>query len=513
MPRRRSISYYAHTEKEYLEICDEVNIDKNINSLYQRRRRRYNTSINSENNEMNENQDKFIKNKFASYDDLEFDQLGINSTYQIEQIENEEEDKDTEVELLTKINNLNLSFKQKNKDNFIINFLACSKHIINSNYTSNQRMKINDFNEKNKKLCGQNKIKPFKLYNENDDLSEEKNNNKINYNSSEDDECSGIGSIDSSSPLSIRNLIENQNNKNTKKEESEDNNNFSELNYINKNSPQSSTITSSLSSNEKELSNDKYEEKKTERSQTFDHSKFSEWYNYSNDKNERMNNIQNKKIQEFIKKNYFLSKNIDYVDEHLKFLISGTDKKTKQLFISILLNEKKIEKECIYDFNIFKKIIKLLGDFIKLELLVEDCNLCYSIMLNLYLSIVNGLILTIDINEPSSAKYAYELFEKVKYNINLNQKYFSIICICFNLTEIIKNEENIKKTKEIIKNIKNDFNIKTYFINYSLNVSYNNDNKLENIINKYLSLAYLKKERKDKIYKYFDTNRKRSTLN
>jgi len=514
MPRHRSISYYAHTEKEYLEICDEVNIDKNINSLYQRRRRRYKTSINSENNEINENQDKFIKNKFVSYDDLEFDQLGINSTYQIEQIENEEEDEDTEVELLTKINNLNVSFKQKNKDNFIINLLACSKHIINSNYTSNQLMKINNYDKKSKKKCGQSKIKPFKLYNENDNLLEEKKNNNKNNDDSNDDEYSGIGPIDSSSPLSKSNLIENENNKNKKKFESEDNNNFSEFNYINKNSPQSSTMSSlSDSSNKKELNNDKYEEKKTERSQTFDNSKFSEWYNYSNDKTERMNNIQNKKIQEFIKKNHFLSKNIDYVDEHLKFLISGSDKRTKQLFINILLNEKKIEKECIYEFNIFKKIIKLLGDFIKLEILVEDCNLCYSIMLNLYLSIVNGLILTIDINEPSSAKYAYELFEKVKYNIYLNQKYFSIICICFNLTEIIKNEENVKKTKEIINKIKIDFNIKTYFINYSLNISYNNDNKLENIINKYLSLAYLKKERKDKIYKYFDTNRKSSTLN
>lgn len=163
-----------------------------------------------------------------------------------------------------------------------------------------------------------------------------------------------------------------------------------------------------------------------------------------------------------------------------------------------MLNKNNKSKEEIYEFNIYKKVIKILGDYIKLELLVEDCNLCYSLMLNSYVSVVNGLILTIDINDTSSAKYVYELLEKIKYKLNLNRKHFSVICIYFDFMEINSNKENVSHNKNIISKIENEFNIKTFLISYSLNNIDENDNKLENIINKYLSLAYLKKERKRK---------------
>ena len=94
MPRHRSVSYYAKTEKEYLDKYEEYINDKN-NTLFQRKRRRYKTSF-SNDNEINENKDKLSKKKFSSYDDLEFNELGINSNYQIQNIEDDETDKETE---------------------------------------------------------------------------------------------------------------------------------------------------------------------------------------------------------------------------------------------------------------------------------------------------------------------------------------------------------------------------------------------------------------------------------
>ena len=82
----------------------------------------------------------------------------------------------------------------------------------------------------------------------------------------------------------------------------------------------------------------------------------------------------------------------------------------------------------------------------------------------------------------------------------------SSILICFYLikenNKEIKNKENLKEINndvyDIINKIYDDFEIKPNYINIDIN---NNKQKNENfkfIINKYLSLAYLKKERKRK---------------
>ena len=486
MPRHRSVSYYAKTEKEYLDKYEEYINDKD-NTLFQRKRRRYKTSF-SNDNEINENKDKLSKKKFSSYDDLEFNELGINSNYQIQNIEDDETDKETEIELLSKINNINISFKEKNKDNFVDNLLACSKNIIDSIYSSEKLNKFDKICFLNQKGLKSNlNLLQFESDNDNDNnLIEQRTNNSDKMNSD-----------------SLKSDIDT----NEKQE-----NNYDEFESINKNNPYLNNNNFIYESPIKEENNYINEGRKTERSQTFDNSKTSKWFYLSNEKGEKIDDFQNKKIQDYINKNNFLSKNIDYVDEHLKFLITGFEKNTKQLFINKILKSQNKEKEMIYGFNIFKKVIKLLGDYIKLELLVEDCNLCHSIMLKAYLSIVNGLILIIDINEPLSAKYSYDFLEKIKYVLNINKNNYSVICICFDIIEIDKTDKNVIKTKNIINKIKEDYNIKTVFIDFSLN-NPSHDDKLENVINKFLSLAYLKKERKYINNKNIKNNRKKSSLN
>ena len=114
------------------------------------------------------------------------------------------------------------------------------------------------------------------------------------------------------------------------------------------------------------------------------------------EENESPTATQNKALQNFISKNEFLSKNIDFVDEHLKFLITGSDIKSKHLFLNQLLSEKSNYEDNSYEsFSICKKVIKLLGDYIKLELYEEDCSLCYSHMLNTYIDFSDGVILII----------------------------------------------------------------------------------------------------------------------
>jgi hypothetical protein len=255
---------------------------------------------------------------------------------------------------------------------------------------------------------------------------------------------------------------------------------------------------------------------------TFDINTFIPNNNYAKEgeENDNQNSIQNKTLQNYISKNEFLSKNIDYVDEHLKFLITGSDIKTKHLFLNQLLNEKSNYEDSNYEqFNILKKVIKLLGDYIKLELYEEDCSLCYSHMLKTYIDVSDGVILIINMDIPSSAQYIYDIIDKLKYKINKDKRHFNTILLCFEIISIdidkkdlkeedinkseTKNNDNINKSKEIINTIIKDFELKPNYINFYLNnkEDYLKNEKFELAINKFLSLAYLKKERKRKIYK------------
>ncbi len=264
--------------------------------------------------------------------------------------------------------------------------------------------------------------------------------------------------------------------------------------------------------------NNKEDDEKKERRYTFDINTFIPDNNYrkEDEENESPNPTQIKTLQNYICKNEFLSKNIDFVDEHLKFLITGSDIKTKHLFLNQLLNEKSHNEDSSEEsFNICKKVIKLLGDYIKLELYEEDCSLCYSHMLNTYIELSDGVISIINMNIPSSAKYIYDIVDKIKYKINKDKRHFSAILLCFeiiivkNLKDIDNNNnmqnnhiinDNINESKNIINNIINEFEMKPNYITFYLNDK--NDclkkDKFELVINKFLSLAYLKKERKRK---------------
>jgi hypothetical protein len=259
---------------------------------------------------------------------------------------------------------------------------------------------------------------------------------------------------------------------------------------------------------EKSIDNTKKDEKLTRKS-TFDIKAFCP--NSGDNKEEGNKDIdQFKALQNFISNNEFLSKNIDYVDEHLKFLISGTDIYSKKIFLNQLLNTKiNLEENISESINIIKKVIKLLGDYIKLELYEENCNLCYSLMLQTYVDFSDGIILIINIADTNSAKYIYDIIDKLKYKINKDKRHFNTILLCFNITKDenkeIKNTDDIKQINEdtynYINKIYNDFEIKPNYINFHIKDDedkiYKND-KFELVINKFLSIAYLKKERKRK---------------
>lgn len=320
----------------------------------------------------------------------------------------------------------------------------------------------------------------------------------------------------------INNYNQNKNNNNNIEEDSpikNNNDNLSlECNNNSLNNFETNKIISESDNNKNNNKNDKDDDKKMRR-YTFDINAFFPDNNYrkEGEENENPTATQNKALQNFISKNEFLSKNIDFVDEHLKFLITGSDIKSKHLFLNQLLSKKSNYEDNIYEsFNICKKVIKLLGDYIKLELYEEDCSLCYSHMLNTYIDFSDGVILIINMNIPSSAKYIYDIIEKLKYKINKDKRHFNVILLCFEIVsnnnshfiDIIKNsienidnnKNGINESKSIIDKIINDFELKPNYITFYLNEKddCSKNEKFELVINKYLSLAYLKKERKRK---------------
>jgi len=451
MRRQRSISFYAETENEYIE---EYNKSKSISERRRCRSRSY-THDNEEGSDgQNDNNRRYKKKYFQSLDDLELDQLGVNSTFQIADIENEEPE-ENEIGLIQKIKNINLSFKENNNSSFFTNLAPLTKNIIGT-YGSKIKKKavlertrsdgydLNDFisadiinslkkdkktlEEKDKEeneddnndneyinLLGVGahihhlRYSGIKNQNENEDsnvIKRERNNSIIEtIYSNEENNCVSfldnlnINELNKSNNKLFDNENDNENDLSPNKYSNNNdyNNNYKIEDYAEQNSPnkdnnvnnnnlsydinnfESSNNKSDNDNDKNDANNDKNEDKKMRR-YTFDINTFIPDNNYAKEgeENDNQNPIQNKTLQNYISKNEFLSKNIDYVDEHLKFLITGSDIKTKHLFLNQLLKEKSNYEDSNYEkFNILKKIIKLLGDYIKLELYEEDCSLCY----------------------------------------------------------------------------------------------------------------------------------------
>ena len=607
MRRQRSISFYAETENEYIE---EYNKSKSISERRRCRSRSYAYDNDEGSDEQNDNKRRYKKKYFQSLDDLELDQLGVNSTFQIANIENEEPE-ENENGLIQKIKNINLSFKENNNNSFFTNLAPLTKNIIGT-YAAKVKKKVG-FERTRSDGCDLNELISSDIINslkKDKETLEEKNkknkkedNDKKNENENNDNEyfdLLGVGAYTHHKSYSelknqyedsniikrernnsiIENIYSNEDNNyisfldnlninelnksNSKEFENEydndsdyspnkyNNNNDYNNNYkiednLEQNSPNKdknlnnnnlsynininnfeSTNNKTDNDNDKNnINNDKNEDKKMRR-YTFDINTFIPDNNYAKEgeENDNQNPTQNKTLQNYISKNEFLSKNIDYVDEHLKFLITGSDIKTKHLFLNQLLNEKFNYEDSNYEqFNILKKVIKLLGDYIKLELYEEDCSLCYSHMLKTYIDVSDGVILIINMDIPSSAQYIYNIIEKLKYKINKDKRHFNTILLCFEIIRIdidkkdlkeedinkseTKSNDNINESKQIINNIIKDFELKPNYITFYLNnkEEYLKNEKFDLAINKFLSLAYLKKERKRKIYKKKNTKK------
>ena len=279
--RKRSESFYAKNDYEIEQIYNKRR------NLYVRRKSRLNSINNSLNNS------KQLIN-FNAYDDIEIDELGVNSTFQITTIDDSSEDeKEEENNLLHNIENLNLSLKQNNEKMFYENLTKCSKNVFD-----------------NKKI-------PIKK-------------NATNYK--------------------IKNT----------------------------------SINNSI---------------KLIRSQTFNDNSIKKF--------------DKEKILPIINANEFLSENIDIVENTLKFLVMGASKSGKSYFISKVFEEKNKElKQYSGMLVIRKKNIKLLGNYIRLELLDTNSELSNSNMLDVYYKISDGMIMIIDNENINSAIYINELLEK-----------------------------------------------------------------------------------------------------
>ena len=125
MRRQRSISFYAETEDEYIE---EYNKSKSFSERRRCRPRSY-APNNEENTDSNYGLTFKRKKFFQSYDDLELDQLGVNSTFQITTLD-EEDSEENEGRLIQKINKINLYFKQNNNNSFFSNLAPFTKNIL-----------------------------------------------------------------------------------------------------------------------------------------------------------------------------------------------------------------------------------------------------------------------------------------------------------------------------------------------------------------------------------------------
>ena len=180
MRRQRSISFYAETEEEFIQEYDRR---KSISERRRCRARSYGGD-NEENLDTQKNNDYSHNKKkyFQSYDDLELDQLGVNSTFQITTIDKEEPE-ENEGGLIQKIKNINLSFKQNNNNSFFTNLAPFTKNIIGTLHANIKQKEDVGLNIAKNNRCNNNKI-----ISEDKSKKINKNNNKLEDNNNDIDE-------------------------------------------------------------------------------------------------------------------------------------------------------------------------------------------------------------------------------------------------------------------------------------------------------------------------------------
>ena len=240
-----------------------------------------------------------------------------------------------------------------------------------------------------------------------------------------------------------------------------------------------------------------YKKYKSNRSNTFD-----EIYNLENGKN-----LDEESVLSYINSSDILSQNVDITQDILKFLVMGSENSGKSYFISKLFNEeikKENEKFCIMDIR--KKNIKLLGNYIRLELLDTNSILANTEMINVYFKISDGMIMIIDSQNPLSATYIYDLIQKMKYKIFDNKYNLLILCISKNIENFDENaRKNFDETNMIVSQIENEFEYKV------INIDLDNRDFFIDVVNRFLSLSYLKKDRKKNTNKNWEEIRKLRT--
>jgi hypothetical protein len=268
--------------------------------------------------------------------------------------------------------------------------------------------------------------------------------------------------------------------------ETNNNNNMKKQVHFQLKIEENNNIENNNNNNNFKNNNNNLKKEKLKRSKTFDTLNEIE-ENYF----EKENINQNENIYSYIQSNNFLSQNIDYTDETLKFLVMGSENCGKSYFISKLFMENNNIHEKMSpkfsSFEIRKKNIKLLGHYIKLELLDTQSSLSKTQMLNVYFKICDGMISIIDYEKVKSAEFILDLYEKKKYEIDINYKNNIILCIKNNINKIENNNKN-NLIDKILKKIEDNYDTKINFINFD-EISH-----FHNIMNKYFSITYLKKD-------------------
>lgn len=189
-----------------------------------------------------------------------------------------------------------------------------------------------------------------------------------------------------------------------------------------------------------------------------------------------------------ISTNSVLAKNIDITDSTLKLMVIGDEKAGKTYFIQRLLNYKMKEYTHTKSLEIFKKQIKLLGNYVCLELWDTNLAIINSDLFGFYQKLSDGVILVIDADKPSSAYFIYELLSKIEQSLLCQDKTLFVVCNKRERVFQLKNSNSLhEQTYEAIQKIIKDICINVYYVDYE------EEEVFENVVNRLISITYLKK--------------------